>query len=438
MFSRTTPYVETLGSSLILKSVSTIEEVERLAEFNTFIHDPHDPGPDGTPPVPHLADMTRTMILHHPHTRPDEWLFVEDETTGRIISSLCLIPWTWRYEGVTLRVGEMGIVGTLPEYRRQGLIRKLDRRFKVMLNEGAYDLSAIQGIPYFYRLLGYEYALPLEGGWTIQPNQIPDTLPAHAQGYTFRLAEIDDVPDLMRLYEEAACEVQISAVRDEATWRYVFDHAPHTANGYENWVMEDASGQVAGYWRIEHFGFGEGLNVHEASRLSQGAALAVLGKLKSLAVERNKPHIRFNGSDTCPLVPAMRAWGGQSAGRYAWQMLIPDPARLLRSIAPVLERRLAASPFAGLTETICLNLYREAFDLCFEAGRLVSVQGVGFRAWESNPINLPPTLLAPLALGYRSREELRANYPDVNIWGQAAYLIDVLFPKMSAFMYETY
>jgi hypothetical protein len=38
-------------------------------------------------------------------------------------------------------------------------------------------------------------------------------------------------------------------------------------------------------------------------------------------------------------------------------------------------------------------------------------------------------------LGYRSREELRQCYPDVGIWGQSQYLVDVLFPKMEAYIY---
>jgi hypothetical protein len=435
MFSRTTPYVEPLGNHLILKSVSTTEEVERLADFNSFIHDPHNP--DGSTPEPTVAYMTRTMIMHHPHMNPDEWLYVEDEATGKIVSSLCLIPWTWRYAGVELRIGEMGIVGTLEEYRRRGLIRALDKRFKTLLNEGEYDLSIIQGIPYFYRLLGYEYSLPLEGGWTIQLRQIPDELPPSAQGWQFREATRDDIPDLMRLHERTMCDLDLHAPRDAATWRYVIDYASYTAGAYTNWLVLDASGQPAGYFRVEKFGFSEGLNIHEVSWLSHGAAMAVLGKLKAIAIERSKPFVRLVCSDTCPLIPTAKAWGAKSDARYAWQILVPDPARLLRTITPVLEQRIAASPFAGLTETVCLNLYREAFELRFEAGRLVAVDKLGFRPWEGSN-NLPPNTFAPLVLGYRSREELHATYPDVGVWGQTGYLFDVLFPKMSAFFYSPY
>jgi predicted N-acetyltransferase YhbS len=423
VFTPTDPCAHHLGDHLVLTSVSTIEDVERVAEFNGLIHDAH------------VTDMTRALILHHPRTRPEHWLFVEDERTGQIVSSLCLIPWTWRYGEVELRAGEQGIVGTLPEYRHRGLIRALNRRFKELLRDAKFDLSHIQGIPYFYRQFGYEYAIPLEGGWNIHAHQIPDGLPLR-ESFQFRRATLDDLPALVRLYDDAACDLEISAVRDAAAWRYLIEHEPLTASASETWLVLGAGDEIVGYWRVEKFGFGEGLIVSDASRLSHPAALAVLRKVKALAAERGKPYIRLASADTCPLIRAAKAWGAQHAGRYAWQIHIPDPARLLRTIAPVLERRIAASPLAGLTQTVYLNLYHESFDLRFEEGRLTSVEAVGFS--DTGEIRLPPLLLAPLVLGWRSREELHQSHPDVSIWGQSAYLIDILFPKMESFIYTTY
>lgn len=423
MFTSTDPCVQRLDDHLVLTSVSTMDDVDRLAEFNGLIHDAH------------VADMTRALILHHPCTRPEHWLFIRDERTGQIVSSVCLIPWTWHYGEVELKAGEQGIVGTLPEYRHRGLIRALNRCFKELLRDGEFDLSPIQGIPYFYRQFGYEYAIPLEGGWHIGAYQIPDD-PPRGESYQFRRATLEDLPALVRLYDEAACSLNIHAVRSAAVWRYLIEHEPHTGSASETWLVLDESGGIAGYWRMEKFGFGEGLIVSDASRLSHPAALAVLRKVKALAAERGKPYIRLASADSSPLIHAAKAWGAQNTGRYAWQIHIPDPARLLRAIAPVLEARIAASSFAGLSQTLHLNLYRESFDLRFEKGRLAAVEAVGFS--DEGEIRLPPPLLAPLVLGWRSRDELRQSHPDVSIWGQSAYLIDVLFPKMESFIYTTY
>jgi hypothetical protein len=208
LLTPTTSYSQTLGNDLILKSVGTLDDVERLAVFNEAIHG-HGVG-----------SMTRNLILYHPHTRPEHWLYIEDESTPArdIVSSLCLLPWRWRYEDVELRVGEMGICGTKEEFRNRGLVRALMLRHKALLHEGEYHLSQIQGIPYFYRQFGYEYALPLEGGWRLDLYNVRDDA---AEGSTLRAATVADIPLLMQLYSATASELDISARRDESEWRYM-------------------------------------------------------------------------------------------------------------------------------------------------------------------------------------------------------------------------
>jgi len=421
LLTPTTPLAQPLGDNLILKTVAGPDDVERLDAFNTSIHGPV------------TTSFTRELILHHPNTRPEHWLYIEDSAASRIVCSLALIPWTWQYEGVTLKAGEMAIVGTAEDYRRRGLIRALDRHFKTLLRDGEYDLSHIQGIPYFYRQFGYDYAIPLEGGHRLDLHQIPD---APESPWRFRLATIEDIPRLARLFDEAAAALGIRAVRDEAIWRYLFEHAPLTDTAREFWLVEGADGALVGYWGIEVHGFGEGLNVCETSALPQSAVTALLPFLKRLAAERNKPYIRLNLPAGTTLVQVARAWGAQDLGTYAWQIHIPDAARLLRTLAPVLERRIAASPFAGLTQDVTLGFYRHAVVLKFSEGRLIGVEDTPPQ--DDEEIRIPPPLFAPLALGYRSREELAQAHHDLSIGGQSRYLIDTLFPKMASFIYTIY
>lgn len=420
MFSPQTPFHQSLDGGLILKSVADMHDVERLAEFNGLIHGPQ------------VAAMTLELILNHPHTRPDHWLFIEDESTGQVVSSLCLIPWTWRYDGVEIKSGEMGIVGTLEAYRRRGLVRRLVARFEVLLREGGFHLSHIQGIPYFYRQFGYEYALPLEGGWHLNLYQIADL--GEAETVCFCAAENGDIPTLMQLYDRAVQSLGIHAVRSADEWRYLLGPSTRTETNAETWLVETPPGKAAGYVRVPAQGFGEGVICNEASSLDASAALAVLRLLKKLALERGKPFIRLNLPLDHTLTRLAQALGGHDGGRYAWQIHLVDVARLLRHIGPVLERRLAASPFAGLTRTVTLDLYREAFALRFESGRLVDL----VKTASGGDIRLPPNALAPLLLGYRSREELQHMYPDFSAWGENQLLVDVMFPKMSSFIYTIY
>ena len=416
-----TPYRQPLEDDLLLRTAATERDVERVAAFNSEIH-----GPD-------VASMTHNLFLRHPNTCIDDLIFVEDARSGQIVSSLCLIPWTWCYENVDIPTGEMGIVGTLEAYRRRGLVRAQVDYFKHRLHERGFLLSHIQGIPYYYRQFGYEYALPLEGGLRLETRHVP-TPPTGP--FTFRLATLDDLPTLMRLYDEAAQDLAIHTVRDEPTWRYLLAHTDSTETECENWLIQNADGQNVGYMRLPRHHFGEELVVSEASRLGFDAALAALNHLKTLAVKRDKPGLRLNLPADCTLTRLARSLDGHDLTTYAWQIHVPDVAALLRALAPVLERRVAGSPFAGLTRDVRLSLYRETLLLRFVAGRLAEVANLGFTSGET--IRLPPLQFIPLVLGCRTAEELRAAYADVSVAPAWRLLVDTLFPKVPSFLYTIY
>lgn len=421
MFTSTTPYHRALGSGLTLKSLADSQDAERLITFNGQIFG------EG------VIGMTRSMIFHHPTIRPEYWLYIEDDATQQIVSSLVLIPWTWRYEDSTLKAAEMGIVGTLESYRNRGLIRSLVGRFKEMLREGEFDLSQIQGIPYFYRQFDYEYAMPLDAKWCLELYEVPD---AQTANFTARVATADDIPTLSRLYDEAAAQLNISAQRSGDVWRYLLENTAGTDMAGEAWLIHNANGEAAGYWRVAEHGFGNGLIIGEASRFSDDAASAALTKLKALAIERNKPNLQFNLPTNSDLVRNARYHGAHDKGAYAWQIHLVDPARILRKIAPSLERRLAASPFSGLTRTVKINLYRATLDLTFAAGKLLNANAIG--ASEYGDINMPPFAFTQLLLGHRDQVELRYSYPDVGISAQIQPLVDVLFPKLESFFFTNY
>jgi Acetyltransferase (GNAT) domain len=408
---------------LKLRAVAGPEDVERVAAFNALIHD------EATAPT------WRVWMTEHPEASRSHWLFIEEEeAAGRVVAALCLLPWRLSYAGVELRSGEMGVVGTLEEYRGRGLQRALNVRFDELLRAGGYDLSHIQGIPYFYRQFGYEYAMPLEAWWRLELHMAPGAAPA--TGHSCRLATDDDLPELMRCYDEAARALDIAALRDEATWCYHLGPGLATETGAETWVVRDAQGAMGGYVRVARTGFGDGLIVAEASLLSPAAALAALATLRRLAVERAKPFIRINLPGDAPLVVAARGLGGYDGGAYAWQVRLPDPAALLRRLAPVLEQRVAASMYAGLSRDVTLNLYRERLTLCFEGGRLVTV--TAGRGAGPADLRLPPPLLAPLLLGHRSLHEIAHIYPDAIAARESANLVDTLFPRMRSWLYQPY
>lgn len=106
-----------LGDGLILRR-STAADAQKLADFNSHIHS--DDGWDK--PDDRLAWWTRDLLTRpHPTFGEGDFTIVEEQATGRVVSSLNHISQTWTYDGIPFKVGRPELVGTLPEYRHKRL-----------------------------------------------------------------------------------------------------------------------------------------------------------------------------------------------------------------------------------------------------------------------------------------------------------------------------
>ena len=61
----------------------------------------------------------------------------------RLVSSFSTIPFTMRANGTALPIGGVSAVGTLPEYRRQGLVRRIMTRAFVDMRDGGRPVAAL-------------------------------------------------------------------------------------------------------------------------------------------------------------------------------------------------------------------------------------------------------------------------------------------------------
>ena len=416
-------YEKALTNGMKLRTVSSLEELEQVAKISAVIHEPS------------VDVMTRKIFSAHPNVTGRDLVYIESEQ-GEVIATICLIPWNLRYGGVDLPAAELGIVGTLENWRGKGLNRILMDYFWQRFEERGALLSIIQGIPYFYRQYGYEYAmLPLEGGWRIQPDQIPAPL---VLGYTARPALQADIPLLVGWYDQQAAALDLSAQRGAEIWRYLLARTPETeAMQHDTFILQDPTGTPVGYFRVPDFHFDQNLlTVDEAVIPDFFAGLAVLDVLKGLARERAKEGLRLHLPPNSPLEQIARSFGAVDMGRYSWQVRIPNRAAFVQKLSPLFEQRLAGSLFSGLSGTYSLNLYNEVIGMTFEEGRLQSVNPVSED--ERTILNVPPTQFVPLALGARSIDEIHASFPDAFAHGPWKLLVDTLFPRVSAFLTTIY
>ena len=412
-----------LGHELTLRTVSSPSELDRVAELNAVIHDPS------------VKEMTRKIFDRHPDTTGRDLVYIENDQR-QVIASLCLIPWTLRLGPVNLPAAELGIVGTDQRFRGQGLNRILMEYYWQRFAERGALLSIIQGIPYFYRQYGYEYALlPLEGGWRIQPDQIPAP---PVTGYSVRPAAPADIPALSRWYDQWTGALDLSACRSEAIWQYLLSRtAGPEGMQHDALILQDPAGESIGYLRVPDFHFNENLlTLDDASNLDFYAGMALLDFLKKLAKERGKDGIRLYLPQESGLVKLARSFGAADLGIYSWQVNIPDRAAFLRQLGPLFEQRLRATMFAGWTGTVSLNLYKEVIGLTFQDGRLAAVGPA--KEDDDTILSVPPVQFVPLALGGRTIDEINAAFPDAYARGPWKLLVNALFPKTSAFLPTVY
>lgn len=418
-----------LANGLSMRTVANPAALERVCALSAAVHG------EGT-----VGEMTRKLFSAHPDTTGRDLVYIQN-AAGEAVSTLCLIPWTLRLSnpglpGITLKTAELGIVGTLERYQRQGLNRLLMEYFWQRYHERGCLLSIIEGIPNYYRQFGYEYAmLPLIGGLRLQPDQIPA---APAPAFAIRPATRADIPALLRLYDEQAGLQQISACRSVAIWDYLLTRTEKPEEGqHDTLILEDIAGQVAGYFRIPDFHFHPNLlTIDEVSDLNFNAALATLDYLKQRAAAQRKEGIRLQLPKECSLMRLAHSLGALDLGVYSWQVSIPDRAAFLLALGPLLEQRLAGSMFAGLSGRFSLNFYKETLSLSFAGGRLEHVdreQPAG-----NTILSIPPVQFVPLALGQRSLDEIHSAFPDASSHAPWGLLVDTLFPKCPGYLATIY
>ncbi|NGX53123.1 MAG: hypothetical protein KR126chlam5_01436 [Candidatus Anoxychlamydiales bacterium] len=331
----------------------------------------------------------------------------------------------------------MGFVGTLKEYRNKGLIRLLNKRFVELLRRDEFIMSHIQGIAFFYKQFDYEYAIPLEGGFRIDPHYIEDTLVGKSQKIKFRKATKIDIPILEIIYEKSALKFDITSIREEQIWNFLLGPALSWDPTMEIWNILDENDNITGYFRITQVGFGEGLILNEVSNLTYVMAQAVLKKLRDLCKKYNKPFIRLNIHQNATLTKVALNLSAINLGHYAWQIKIIDLKKFVEKVSNIFEKRIKSSVFENLTEKILINLYQVAIKLNFIGGKIKNIDLVKFSK-DNGLLRIPPSLFIPLVLGYYSREDLVQHHHDFLYNKKDELLIDALFPKVDSFIYSIY
>lgn len=430
-----------LGDGLLLRWARP-EDAEELAQFNLAQHS-DDPAEPEMGLYYWVLDLMRG---DHPTTKARDFTVVVDSNAGgRIVSSLNLISQTWAYDGIPFGVGRPELVATHPDYRRRGLVRQQMALVHALSADRGELATAITGIPWYYRQFGYEMTLNLGGGRAFLWARKGNSAPAGDEPYRLREATAADISLLSELYQAHLGQDMVVRLRGEANWRHEMLTAhPEAFGSVRPQLIETFDGRVVAYtnWRPLNTVFG----VREFGVLPghswRSVGLFVARHLESEAAALNETRpdakkltgVEFNLGEKHPLYDALDPELDRLRRPYAWYMRVPDIPAFLRHVAPVLERRLAASAMAGYSGTIRVNLYRSRFTLVWADGRLVEV-GEGYGkgdVWEGDAL-FPDLTFLHLLFGYRSIDELTLAYADLYTESNdALVLLRALFPRRSS------
>lgn len=435
--------IKDLGDGLILRRATPADE-EQLVAFNARIHSDEE----AQRPDERVAEWTHDLFASsHPTFQVGDFTLVEDTTNGQIVSSLNLISQIWSYGGIPFKVGRPELVGTHPEYRHRGLVRAQFDIVHAWSAERGEMLQAITGIPYYYRLFGYEMALDLGGGRGGFKPQIPKLEENQEEPFHIRPAVEADLPFIAKLYDMGCQRSLISCVWNEALWRYeLIGKSEKNVNRYVLQVITTLEGEPAGFLAHPPYRWGSMLAA-TAYELKAGISWAevtpsviryLMNAGEAYQSESHDPSsaeaFGFWLGREHPVYQAITDRLPRVRKPYAWYLRVPDLAGFIRHIAPVLEERLAASPLVGHSGEFRLTFYQSGLRMIFERGKLNQVE-----AWQPAPrafsgeAGFPGLTFLQLLFGYRSLSELDDAFADC--WTESdtdRALLEILFPKQAS------
>jgi hypothetical protein len=435
-----------LGDGLVLRQ-GRVTDADALAAFNADVLRSQD----SAEPNDGLGGWTRDLMTgRHPRFRPEHDGLIVEDAQGRIVSAGMLITQTLSFAGTVIDAGQPELIGTSPAYRGRGLVRTLFETFHRWSAERGQVMQFIAGIPWFYRQFGYEMAIQRGGGPVIGVDLLP-ALPAGAE-FRMRPFAAADAVFATRLDRDAAQRYLVSVPRDEALWRYEVEGHSEASTLRQVWrIVERPDGQAVAV--VSHAPELDGsvlpvTTFEVAPNVPwRPVWIAVVHALREEFAKR---------SGTASLTAFGFWWLGRQHPLYHVARLtdfrrpgsvytrVPDLARFLTVVAPVLERRLAASPMAGWSGELRLGFYRDG-------GVALSVRAGAFeRAWPwrasletigqemGRPSQdrgradalVPGLTFQQLLFGSRTLEELEFAFPDCIVrTGEARALLSALFPR---------
>jgi hypothetical protein len=410
-----------LEDNLILRS-ATPYDAEQVVELNRLVH--------GNPEKDELGDEVAIWTADlfagcNKAIGPSDFTIVEDTSTGKIVSTICLMSQTWNIGGIDTLMGIPELVGTHPDYRRRGLVRKqFDLMHRWSADRGQL-FNTIMGIPNYYRQFGYEYAIDAYGGSMTSSDLLKQvSLKDDEQvPFTARDADRSDAQFVSDIYKNIHERGFVTVNRTpQIVEAELFETSDGSAFNWRARILEKEGRPVCVYMyglekmgekgiRVDVFEIDSSVNWLDASK-SMLIDLQALGKRFISEGKVKAEMFEFSFGNSHPLYRIYQEPLGSEKKPYAWYVRVGDMPKLLNHLSPLFEKRLAESELRGWSGDARISFYNDGVSMTFESGILKSVESTGYIERNDVSAHYPELTFLQALFGKRSFSQLRDIHND--------------------------
>ena len=394
-------------------------DYQKVREFNQLVHQEDDPA---------LLDR---VVFGNPFNRPEDFYMLEDGE--QILAFGGLLPRHHRLGTETVPVGEIGVIGTHPEYRRQGLGRQLMAHLLKTARERGYALCFLYGIRDYYQRFGFAYAVPHHAYDYLQIDKgLLQRWQCHHQVESFSEA---DLPGMAELYAENCQHIPCSQVRSQDYWQ----HKTSTTNvGPHQWYVFRQERQLRGYlWVTEDASAGRVL-IREAA-VADDAAVESIGAYlyAKIALVEQAQRVSARVPLGHPFGDYLFRHGARAAcynqifpGTWAGMYRIVDLTVVCEALRGSFQERISRSRFWRLSQTYKLQTELGSVVLHLDDGKVQIL--VDKLSDQTLPV--AADILTQMVTGYQDalyhQQRLQHLSPD------QMELLQVLFPLGNPYIWD--
>jgi len=415
-------YSQKLNDQFIIRVVDedNKEAIEKIVKLNWIVH----------------GDLAKNRIPRifqdHPKKKDILFFYIEDIITEQAVSSLLLEPLEWYFDDIIVPICEMDFVATLPDYRGRNFIGLLNKLYEQAMKEKGYLITVLRGIPNYYRRFGYEFVFNLDDPIIIKNSLISDV---NYGDLCIRKATEEDIIFIKEKYEEFFCKFYVSNKYEPISFQYKFMNEEISENYYSTYILEENNIKSAIFFigrSYDDSGFN--LIVPPISEMNMNAILYFI-KSEFIGKQDTKTD---ETTFYCSLETRFREHlinlGGIADLNYGWQVKIPNLEHFFKHIKSLLEQRIKASEFKGISRDIIISNYHEIITLKFEEGILTDVLSeIKFSEPEESDVKIPGSMLYKLILSYNSFDEIKFLIKDAILKPESKLIINTLFPKKKSY-----